>query len=59
MNVLKIPIFKQNNILDIVTKLHKNEWKFITYANHKKSSQKKKVRANLEKDVCVYFRVKK
>ena len=31
---------------------------FIMYANHKKSSPKRKVPANQEKDVCVYFKVK-
>ena len=31
---------------------------FIMYANHKKSSPKRKIRANREKDVCVHFKVK-
>ena len=30
----------------------------IIYANHKKSSHKRKVPANLEKDVCVYLKAK-
>ena len=27
INAVKIPISKQNNVLCIITKLHKNEWK--------------------------------
>ena len=58
--VLKIPIFKQNNISCIVTNVHKNEWKFIMYVNHTKNNllTKEKVPANLENDVYVYFEVK-
>ena len=54
MNILKIPRFKQKNVLRIVTKVHNNEWKFIIYANHKKNPlTKEKVPANLEKNVCI------
>ena len=31
---------------------------FIMYANHEKVFSQKKNPANLEKDVCVYFKVK-
>ena len=31
---------------------------FIMYARYKKSTHKRKIPANLEKDNCVYFKVK-
>ena len=55
IDAIKIPIFKQNNFLCIVTqKVPKNEGKVYPVCHsQKKSSHKRKVRANLEKDVCI------
>ena len=56
INAMKIPVFKQNNVLCIViqryTRMHKM---FIMYAKYKKVFSQKKVPANLEKDFCVQF----
>ena len=59
-NATEIPIFKQNNVLCIVTqKVHKNEWNvYNVYQPQKKSSLERKVPANQEKDVCVHLKVK-
>ena len=54
----KISIFEGNYVLRIVTqKLYKNELIFynVCQPRNKTSSLKRKVPANLEKDVCMYF----
>ena len=56
MNAIKILIFKQNNVLCIVTqKVRKNEWNVYNVCKLPKNllSQKKKVPANLEEDVSI------
>ena len=44
--------------MDCNTKYKRMKEMFIMYANHKKFSHERKIPANPEKDVCVYFKVK-
>ena len=57
MNVLKIPLFKQNNILCIITKVHKKNLSLLCMPTTKYLT-KGKAPVNVEKDVCVFFKVK-
>ena len=59
LDAIKIPIFKQNNVLCIVIKVHPNELKIYHVCQPQRNFlSKEKAPANLEKDVCVYFKVK-
>ena len=57
MNAIKILIFKQNNVSMYCNTKCTQEWMkcLSCMPTTKMSSNKGKVPANLEKDVCVYF----
>ena len=56
MNAIKILIFKQNNVLYIVTqKVHYNEWNVYNVCKPQKVfSQKKSPSQSREKCLCVF-----
>ena len=58
MNAIKIPIFKQNKVLWIVAKLHKNEWNVYNVCKSQKNLLTKEKSDSVQRKMSVYFKVK-